>query len=98
MQAEVIDLRSLSPFDWEAIAASVGKTGKALVAYEDVRSFGFGAEIAALIADRLFEFLDAPVRRIASRDTFVPYEPGLEKATLPQIEDIKRAILELHRY
>ncbi len=98
VQAEVIDLRSLAPFDWETIAASVGKTGKVLVAYEDVRSFGYGAEIAALIADRLFEYLDAPVRRLAARDTFVAYEPTLEKAILPQIEDVRSAILDLHRY
>ncbi|MCZ6695037.1 MAG: dehydrogenase E1 component subunit alpha/beta [Acidobacteria bacterium] len=98
IEAEVIDLRSLSPFDWETIAASVGKTGKALVVHEDVRSFGYGAEIAALIADRLFEYLDAPVRRLAARDTFVAYEPGLEKAILPQIDDVRRAILDLNRY
>ena len=62
VEVEVIDLRSLNPFDWETVAASVGKTGKALIAYEDCISFGYGAEIAALIADRLFEFLDALAR------------------------------------
>jgi 2-oxoisovalerate dehydrogenase E1 component len=98
VKAEIIDLRTLSPFDWETVAASIGKTGKALVAHEDAQSFGYGAEIAALIADRLFEFLDAPVRRLAARDTFVPYEPGLERATLPQVADLRTAILELHRY
>ncbi|HEX9426671.1 MAG TPA: transketolase C-terminal domain-containing protein, partial [Candidatus Polarisedimenticolia bacterium] len=98
IEAEVIDLRSLSPFDWETIAASVGKTGKALVAHEDMLSFGFGAEIAARIGDTLFEFLDAPVRRVAALDTFVAYEPGLEAAILPQIEDLKRAIRSLHRF
>jgi 2-oxoisovalerate dehydrogenase E1 component len=98
VEAEVIDLRSLTPFDWETVAASIGKTGKALIAHEDARSFGYGAEIAALIADRLFEFLDAPVRRLAARDTYVPYEPGLEKATLPQVEDLCAAIVELQRY
>ncbi len=98
VQAEVIDLRSLSPFDWETVAASVGKTGKALVAHEDALSFGYGAEIAALIADRLFEFLDAPVRRVAALDTFVAYEPGLESTILPQVEDLRRAMLELHEY
>jgi 2-oxoisovalerate dehydrogenase E1 component len=96
--AEVIDLRSLSPFDWESIAASIGKTGKALVAYEDSLSFGYGAEIAALIADRLFEFLDAPVRRVAALDTFVAYEPGLEATILPQVEDLRRAMAELASY
>ena len=98
VEVEVIDLRSLSPFDWETVAASVGKTGKALVAYEDALSFGYGAEIAALIADRLFEFLDAPVRRVAGLDTFVAYEPGLEAAILPQMEDLRRAMLGLHAY
>ena len=98
VEVEVIDLRSLSPFDWETVAASVGKTGKALVAYEDALSFGYGAEIAALIADRLFEFLDAPVRRVAGLDTFVAYEPGLEAAILPQTEDLRRAMLDLHAY
>jgi 2-oxoisovalerate dehydrogenase E1 component len=97
-QAEVIDLRSLNPFDWETIAASVGKTGRALVAYEEPYSFGYGAEIAALIGDRLFEFLDAPVRRIATLDTFVAYEPGLENAILPQVADLKRAMADLAGY
>jgi 2-oxoisovalerate dehydrogenase E1 component len=96
--AEVIDLRSLNPFDWETVAASVGKTGRALVAYEEPFSWGYGAEIAALVADRLFDFLDAPVRRLASRDTFVPYEPGLENATLPQTDDLRRAMRDLAAY
>jgi 2-oxoisovalerate dehydrogenase E1 component len=98
VEAEVIDLRSLNPFDWETVAASAAKTGRVLVAYEDPFSFGYGAEIAALVADRLFEFLDAPVRRLASRDTFVPYEPGLENATLPQVDDLRRAMTDLARY
>ena len=97
-EAEVIDLRSLNPFDWETVAASVGKTGRALVAYEEPISWGYGAEIAALVADRLFDFLDAPVRRLASRDTFVPYEPGLEDATLPQVGDLTRAMRDLSAY
>src|SRR5260221_731870 len=98
IEAEVIDLRSLNPFDWEGIAASVGKTGKAIVAHEDVLSFGYGAEIAALIAERLFEFLDAPVRRVAALDTFVAYAPALESTILPQVDDLRRAIRELHEY
>jgi 2-oxoisovalerate dehydrogenase E1 component len=97
-QAEVIDLRSLNPFDWETVATSVRKTGRALVAYEDSVSFGYGAEIAALVADRLFEFLDAPVRRVAALDTFVAYEPGLEDAILPQVEDLRRAMADLAAY
>ena len=98
VQAEVIDLRSLSPLDWETVAASVGKTGRALVAYEDCLSWGYGAEIAALVAERLFEFLDAPVRRIAGLDTYIAYEPGLEAAILPQVEDLRRVMAELAAY
>ena len=74
------------------------KTGKGLVVHEDCLSFGYGAEIAALIADRLFEHLDAPVRRVAALDTFVAYCPDLENEILPQIEDIARAMVELARY
>jgi 2-oxoisovalerate dehydrogenase E1 component len=92
---EILDLRSLWPLDWEAIAASVKKTGRLLVAHEDTLSFGYGAEIAALAADRLFHHLDAPIRRVAATDTFVAYEPGLEDAILPQVETVKRAIAEL---
>ncbi len=75
LDVELIDLRSLSPYDWEAIATSVRKTSRALVAYEDMRSWGYGAEIAARIADELFDDLDAPVRRIAAKDVFVAYQP-----------------------
>jgi 2-oxoisovalerate dehydrogenase E1 component len=98
IEAEVIDLRSLNPFDWETIAASVGKTGRAIVAHEDVLSFGYGGEIAALISERLFEFLDAPVRRVAALDTFVAYAPSLESTILPQVDDLRRAMMELSRY
>jgi len=98
IETEILDLRSLAPFDWEAIAASVRKTGRVIVAHEDTLSFGYGAEIAARIADGLFEHLDAPVRRVAARDTFVAYEPGLENAILPQIEDLRRAIAEIAAY
>jgi 2-oxoisovalerate dehydrogenase E1 component len=94
IQTEVIDLRTLSPYDWEAIAASVKKTSRVIVAYEDTKSWGYGAEIAARIADELFEDLDAPVRRVAAMDTFVAYQPVLEDAILPQPEDLLRAILE----
>jgi 2-oxoisovalerate dehydrogenase E1 component len=92
---EIIDLRSLSPYDWEAIAQSVTKTNRVLVAYEDQLSWGYGAEIAARIADELFGELDAPVRRIAAKDVFVAYQPTLEAATLPQSEDIVTAAREL---
>jgi 2-oxoisovalerate dehydrogenase E1 component len=92
---EVIDLRSLSPYDWEAISASVRKTSRVIVAYEDTLSFGFGAEIAARIADELFTDLDAPVKRVAAKDTWVGYHPALENAILPQTEDLTRAIGDL---
>jgi 2-oxoisovalerate dehydrogenase E1 component len=87
-QVEVLDLRSLAPYDWEAIAASVVKTGRALVVHEDCLSFGYGAEIAARIADELFAYLDAPVRRVAGKDSFVGYAPSLEETTLPQVDGI----------
>ncbi len=95
VQAEVIDLRSLSPYDWQTIVASVSKTNRALVAYEDMKSWGYGAEIAARIADELFDQLDAPVRRVAALDTFVAYQPQIEDAILPQASDVEEAILEL---
>ncbi|MCA1849592.1 MAG: dehydrogenase, partial [Acidobacteria bacterium] len=98
INTEVIDLRTLTPYDWEAIAASVKKTNKVIVAHEDALSFGFGAEIAARISDELFEYLDAPVRRVAALDTFVAYAPQLEDAILPQAEDVARAITELYSY
>jgi len=92
VRVELIDLRCLNPFDWETIAASVGKTNRALVAYEDTLSWGYGAEIAARIADQLFDQLDAPVRRVAAADTFVAYQPILEDAILPQANDLFRAM------
>jgi 2-oxoisovalerate dehydrogenase E1 component len=98
MEAEILDLRSLSPYDWEAIAASVRKTGRVMVVHEDSRSWGYGAEIAARIADELFEHLDAPVRRVAALDTFVGYNPILEDVILPQVSTIADAIRELKRY
>jgi 2-oxoisovalerate dehydrogenase E1 component len=98
VKVELIDLRCLNPFDWETIAASVGKTNRALVAYEDTLSWGYGAEIAARIADKLFDHLDAPVRRVAAADTFVAYQPILEDAILPQANDLFRAMKELAEY
>jgi len=98
IKAELIDLRTLSPFDWETIAASVEKTSRAIVAYEDTLSWGYGAEIAARIADRLFQHLDGPVRRVAATDTFVAYQPLLENAILPQVADLYRAMKELAGY
>jgi 2-oxoisovalerate dehydrogenase E1 component len=98
VSVEVLDLRSLSPYDWNAIAASVRKTNRVIVAYEDMRSWGYGAEIAARIADELFYDLDAPVRRVAATDTFCAYHPSLEDAILPQKDDIVRAVRELGAY
>ena len=98
ISVEILDLRSLAPYDWEAIRRSVARTNRVIVAYEDTRSFGYGAEIAARIADELFEDLDAPVRRVAAQDTWVAYCPGLERATLPQPEDLLRAFRSLAEY
>ncbi len=98
ISVEIIDLRSLSPYDWEAVAATVRKTSKVIVAHEDSLSWGFGAEIAARISGELFEYLDAPVKRVGALDTFVAYAPQLEDTILPQIADVLEAITELHRY
>ena len=98
VSVEIIDLRTLSPYDWDAIAATVRKTNRVIVAYEDTRSWGYGAEIAARIADELFDELDAPVRRVAATDTFCAYQPLLEDVILPQSENIVRAVRELAAY
>jgi 2-oxoisovalerate dehydrogenase E1 component len=98
IKVELIDLRSLNPFDWETIVESVSKTSRALVAYEDTLSWGYGAEIAARIADQLFDTLDAPVRRVAAKDVFVAYQPILEDAILPQPNDLFLAMKELAEY
>ncbi|HEU4711380.1 MAG TPA: dehydrogenase E1 component subunit alpha/beta [Pyrinomonadaceae bacterium] len=95
---EVIDLRSLVPYDWDAIVESVKKTNRVIVAHEDSLSFGYGAEIAARIADELFLDLDAPIRRVCALDTFVAYAPQLEDAILPQSSDVAKAISELKAY
>src|SRR6266487_1189567 len=98
LSVEVIDLRSLLPVDWDGVAASVKKTNKVLVAYEDSLSWGYGAEIAARIGDACFPWLDAPVKRVASTDTFVAYAPDLEDFILPQVEDLAQAMRELHAF
>jgi len=95
---EIIDLRSLVPYDWDAIAESVKRTNRVIVAHEDSLSFGYGAEIAARIAAELFEYLDAPVKRVCALDTFVAYAPQLEDAILPQAADVAKAIAELKAY
>jgi 2-oxoisovalerate dehydrogenase E1 component len=96
--AEVIDLRSLSPWDQEAVYASVKKTSRVIVVYEDSISWGFGAEIAARIADDCFAWLDAPVKRVASADTWVGYAPRLEDSILPQIDTIRAAIQDIAKF
>ena len=98
MSTEVIDLRSLSPVDWDTIGESVRKTNRVIVAYEDSLSWGYGSEIAARIADEMFSFLDAPVRRVAATDTFVAYAPELEDVILPQVDDLHEAIIEIAAY
>src|SRR5579864_942447 len=98
LKIELIDLRTLNPYDWETIAASVTKTNRLIVAYEDTLSWGYGAEIAARIADQLFENLDAPVKRVAAKDTFIAYQPVLESAILPQVQDLYLAMKELAEY
>jgi 2-oxoisovalerate dehydrogenase E1 component len=95
ISVEIVDLRTLSPYDWDAIANSVTKTNRVLVVYEDMRSWGYGAEIAARIADELFDELDAPVRRVAAMDSFCAYQPKLEDEILPQTADILAAVREL---
>jgi 2-oxoisovalerate dehydrogenase E1 component len=98
ISVELIDLRTLVPYDWERIAESVKKTNRVIVAHEDPLSYGYGAEIAARISNDLFEFLDAPVRRIGATDTFVAYAPQVEDFILPQIDDVEKAVQELMKY
>jgi len=98
VSVEVVDLRSLSPWDRETVYASVRKTSRVIVGYEDSLSWGYGAEIAAAIADECFPWLDAPVKRVASTDTFVGYAPQLEDAILPQVESFRRAYEEIVKF
>jgi 2-oxoisovalerate dehydrogenase E1 component len=98
LKVELIDLRCLNPYDWETISSSAKKTNRVLVAYEDTLSWGYGAEIAARIADEMFEHLDAPVRRVAAKDTYVAYQPILENAILPQVSDLFAAMRQLAEY
>ncbi len=95
LSVEVIDLRTLSPWDRETVFASVKKTARVIVAYEDSESWGYGAELAAAIADECFPWLDAPVKRVASADTYVGYAPQLEDAILPQVDTFKAAYREI---
>jgi 2-oxoisovalerate dehydrogenase E1 component len=98
VEVEVVDLRSLSPYDWGAIERSVRKTHKALVVHEDMLSWGYGAEIAARISDEMFDHLDGPVRRVGALDTFVAYAPNLEDEILPQPDTIAAAMRALAEY
>ncbi|HET7620681.1 MAG TPA: dehydrogenase E1 component subunit alpha/beta [Gemmatimonadaceae bacterium] len=98
LDVEVIDLRTLSPWDKETVYESVKRTSRVIVAYEDAISWGYGAEIAASIANDCFAWLDAPVKRVASTDTFVGYAPRLEDAILPQVDDFARAYIELAEF
>ena len=94
----VLDLRTIAPYDWDAIAAHVKRTNRVVVAHEDQLTCGFGAEIAARVAGSLFEYLDAPVRRVGALDTPVAYNPELEDAILPQTADVLKAIHETAAY
>jgi 2-oxoisovalerate dehydrogenase E1 component len=96
--AAVLDLRTISPYDWAAIATHVKRINRVVIAHEDQLTCGFGAEIAARIAGELFDYLDAPVRRVAALDTPVPYSPDLEEAVLPQSSNILEALLETTKY
>jgi 2-oxoisovalerate dehydrogenase E1 component len=98
VSVEVLDLRTLNPYDFEAIAASVSKTSRVLIVHEDMQSWGYGAEIAARIASELFDKLDAPIERVAAKDTFVAYQPEIEDVILPQTDDIFLAIQKLNAY
>ena len=98
IDVEVIDLRTISPLDMERVGESVRKTNRVIVAHEDPLSFGIGAEVASRIADELFGWLDAPVRRVASLDVWVAYAPQLEEAILPQARDVLAAVREVAQY
>jgi 2-oxoisovalerate dehydrogenase E1 component beta subunit len=98
LSVEIVDLRSVMPWDKQAVLASARKTSKVLVLHEDTHTGGFGAEIAATIADEAFEDLDAPVKRLTAPDTPVPFSPALEKAFIPQVEDVVAGLRDLAEY
>lgn len=95
---DLIDLRTLAPYDWDMIEESVKRTGRLLVVHEESKAWGYGAELASRASEELFEWLDAPVRRLASLDVFVGYHPDLEDVTLPQVADVQQAIESLLNY
>ncbi len=98
VSVEIIDLRTILPWDKQAVLESARKTSKVLVLHEDTRTGGFGAEIAATIAEEAFEDLDAPLKRITAPDSPVPFSPTLEKAYIPQVEDVVKGLKELAEY
>jgi 2-oxoisovalerate dehydrogenase E1 component beta subunit len=98
ISVEIVDLRTVMPWDKAAVLESVRKTSKLLVLHEDTHTGGFGAEIAATVAEEAFEDLDGPVRRITAPDTPVPFSPPLEKAFIPQVEDVVKGLRELAEY
>ena len=98
ISVEILDLRTLIPWDRDAVLESVARCSKALVLHEDTKTGGFGAEIAATIAEEAFEQLDAPVRRLAAPDAPAPFAPTLEKAYIPQVEDVAAAVRDLAAY
>jgi 2-oxoisovalerate dehydrogenase E1 component beta subunit len=98
VSVEIVDLRTVLPWDKAAVLESVRKTSKVLVLHEDTRTGGFGGEIAATIAEEAFEDLDAPVKRLTAPDTPVPFSPVLEKAFLPQVEDVVQGLRDLAEY
>jgi len=98
VSVRVMDLRSIIPYDWEGIAAAVRETSRVVIAHEDQLTCGFGAELAARVGDELFEFLDAPVRRVAAMDAPVAYCPELEETILPQAADVLRAVKDIAAY
>src|SRR5688500_7847874 len=98
VSVEIVDLRTVMPWDKEAVLASVRKTSKVLVLHEDTRTGGFGGEIAATIAEEAFEVLDAPVKRLTAPDCPVPFSPVLEKAYIPQVADVVKGLRELAEY
>jgi 2-oxoisovalerate dehydrogenase E1 component beta subunit len=98
VSVEIVDLRTVLPWDREAVLTSVRKTSKVLVLHEDTRTGGFGAEIAATIGEEAFEDLDAPVKRITAPDSPVPFSPSLEAAFIPQVDDVVAGLRELAAY
>jgi 2-oxoisovalerate dehydrogenase E1 component len=98
VSTKVIDLRTITPFDWDAIAESVKITNRIVIAHEDQLTCGFGAELAARVASDLFEYLDAPVRRVGAMDCPVAYCPDLEEEILPSSADVLAAILETAKF